>query len=105
MLERYSIFTTSVKPYTCGFSHQVFGAVAGKLTNLINFFLVIRIFLFLFFFYYLFFLFFTINFLGSFIFMRRSKILGEFVPEIERFLHKRKRVTRNNIDMTECTLK
>jgi len=37
--------------------------------------------------------------------MRRSKSLGEFVPEIERFLHKRKREARNNIDMAECTLK
>jgi len=55
MSERYSIFTTSVKPYTCGLAHQVFGAVVGELTNLINFFLVIRIFLFLFFFYYFFF--------------------------------------------------
>jgi len=49
-LERYSLFTTSVKPYTCGFAHQVFGAAAGELPNLINFFLVIRIFLFSFFF-------------------------------------------------------
>jgi len=39
-LERYSLFTTSVKPYTCGFAYQVFGAAAGELTNLINFFLV-----------------------------------------------------------------
>ena len=37
--------------------------------------------------------------------MRRSKSLGEFVPEIERFLHKRKRVARNNTTMAECTLK
>jgi len=37
--------------------------------------------------------------------MRRSKSLGEFVPEIERFLHKRKRVARNNIAMAERTLK
>jgi len=55
LLERYSLFTTSVKPYTCGFAHQVFGAAAGELTNLINFFLVIRIFLSSFFFYYFFF--------------------------------------------------
>jgi len=39
-----------------GFAHQVFGAAAGELTNLINFFSVIRIFLFIFFFYYFFFL-------------------------------------------------
>ena len=45
-MERYSLFTTSAKPYTCGFAHKVFGAAAGELTNLINFFLVIRIFLF-----------------------------------------------------------
>jgi hypothetical protein len=31
--------------------------------------------------------------------MRRSKSLGEFVPKIERFLHKRKREARNNIVM------
>jgi len=37
--------------------------------------------------------------------MRISKNLGEFIPEIERFLHKRKRDTRNNIAMTERTLK
>jgi len=37
--------------------------------------------------------------------MRRSKSLGEFVPEIERFLLKRKRVARNNITMVEHTLK
>jgi len=37
--------------------------------------------------------------------MGRSKSLGEFVPEIERFLHKRKRVSRNNIVMAERTLK
>jgi len=30
--------TTSVKLCTCGFTHQIFGAVAGELTNLINFF-------------------------------------------------------------------
>ena len=39
-------------------------------------------------------------------FMRRTKNLGEFVPEIERFLHKRRRESRNNNDMTkEHTLK
>jgi len=37
--------------------------------------------------------------------MRRSKSLGEFVPEIKRFLHKRKREARNNIAMVERTLK
>jgi hypothetical protein len=37
--------------------------------------------------------------------MRRSKSLGEFVPMIERFLHKRKREARNNIAMAEHTLK
>jgi len=37
--------------------------------------------------------------------MRRSESLGDFVPEIERFLHKRKRVARNNIAMAERTLK
>jgi len=47
MLERYSLYTTSVEPYTCGFTHQVFGAAAGELTNLINFFLVIFLSLFL----------------------------------------------------------
>jgi len=43
--------------------------------------------------------------LGSCPFMRRSKSLGEFVPEIERFLYKRKRDARNNTAMTENTLK
>ena len=58
-MERYSLFTTSAEPYTCGFAHQVFGAAAGKLTNLINFFLVIRIFYFIFiFFFFLFFYYF-----------------------------------------------
>jgi len=33
--------------------------------------------------------------------MRRSKSLGEFVPEIERFMHKRRRETRNNNAMAE----
>jgi len=33
--------------------------------------------------------------------MRRSKSLGEFVREIERFLHKRKREARNNNAMAE----
>jgi len=38
--------------------------------------------------------------------MRRTKSLGEFVPEIERFLHKRKREARNNNVMAkEHTLK
>jgi len=38
--------------------------------------------------------------------MRRNKSLGEFVPEIERFLHKRVRETQNNNDMAkEHTLK
>jgi len=37
--------------------------------------------------------------------MRKSKSLGEFVPEIERFLHKRKRDAQNNIAMAEHTLK
>jgi len=38
--------------------------------------------------------------------MRRSKSLGEFVPEIERFLHKRKREARHNNAMAaERTLK
>jgi len=37
--------------------------------------------------------------------MRRNKSLGEFVPEIERFLHKRKREAQNNIAMAERTLK
>jgi len=38
--------------------------------------------------------------------MRRSKSLGEFVPEIERFLHKRRREAQNNNDMAkEHTLK
>ena len=37
--------------------------------------------------------------------MQRSKSLGEFVPEIERFLHKRKREAQNNIVMAERTLK
>jgi len=37
--------------------------------------------------------------------MRRSKSRGEFVSEIERFLHKRKREARNNIAMAERTLK
>ena len=33
--------------------------------------------------------------------MRRSKSLGEFVPEIERFFHERRRKARNNNDMAE----
>jgi hypothetical protein len=38
--------------------------------------------------------------------MRRSKSLGEFVPEIERFLHKRRKDARNNNVMAkEHTLK
>jgi len=37
--------------------------------------------------------------------MRRSKSLGTFVHEIERFLHKRKREARNNTAMAERTLK
>jgi len=37
--------------------------------------------------------------------MRRTKSLGEFVPEIERYLYKRKREARNNIAMAERTLK
>jgi len=38
--------------------------------------------------------------------MRRSKSLGEFVPEIERFLHKRRREAQKNNDMAgERTLK
>jgi len=37
--------------------------------------------------------------------MRKTKSLGEFVPEIERYLHKRKREARNNIALAECTLK
>jgi len=37
--------------------------------------------------------------------MRKSKSLAEFVPEIERFLHKRKREARNNIAMPKRTLK
>ena len=38
--------------------------------------------------------------------MRRNKSLGEFLPEIERFLHKRIREAQNNNDMAEeCTLK
>ncbi|KEH33511.1 hypothetical protein MTR_3g044803 [Medicago truncatula] len=35
----------------------------------------------------------------------RSKSLGEFIPEIERYLHKKKREAQNNIAMAECTLK
>jgi len=37
--------------------------------------------------------------------MRRTKSLGEFVPKIERYLHKRKREARNNIAMAKHTLK
>jgi len=37
--------------------------------------------------------------------MRRLKSLGEIVPEIERFLHKRKRGAQNIIARTERTLK
>ena len=37
--------------------------------------------------------------------MQRSKSLGEYVPEIERFLHKRKREAQNNTAMVERTLK
>jgi len=38
--------------------------------------------------------------------MHRSKSLGEFVPEIERFLHKRKREAHiNNVMAGERTLK
>jgi hypothetical protein len=87
--------------------HQVFSAVAGELGNLINFLVVVRIFLFTFLLYSSssFLLSVTINFLGSYSFMRRSKSVGEFVPEIERFLHKRKREAQNNIAMAEHTLK
>ena len=101
-MERYSLITTPVNRALTDLLHHVFGAAAGELTNLINF-LVVRIFPFSFFFV---FLLFTVNFLGSYSFMRRSKILGEFVPEIERFLHKRKREARNNNGMAaERTLK
>jgi len=38
--------------------------------------------------------------------MRRSKNLGEFIPEIERFLHKRRRkAQKNNAMAEELTLK
>ena len=37
--------------------------------------------------------------------MRRSKSLGEFIPKIERFLHKKKKKARNNTVMAERTLK
>jgi len=37
--------------------------------------------------------------------MRRSKSLAEFVPEIERFIHKRRRDAQNNTAMAERTLK
>jgi len=37
--------------------------------------------------------------------MRRSKSLCEFVPEIERFIHKRRRDAQNNTDMAKRTLK
>jgi len=37
--------------------------------------------------------------------MRRSKSLGEFIPEIERLLHKKKKEARNNTAMAERTLK
>jgi hypothetical protein len=37
--------------------------------------------------------------------MRKIRSLVEFVPEIEWFLHKRKRDTQNNTAMTEHTLK
>ena len=33
--------------------------------------------------------------------MRRSKSLGELIPEIERYLDKRRREARNNISMVE----
>jgi len=33
--------------------------------------------------------------------MRRNKSLGEFIPEIERFLHKSVREAQNNNDMAE----
>jgi len=45
--------TTSVEPCICGFTHHVFGAAVGELTNLINFLVVVRIFLFLFLFFFL----------------------------------------------------
>jgi len=44
MLERYSLFTTSVNRALAALPHQVFGAAAGELTNLINFLVVVRIF-------------------------------------------------------------
>ena len=37
--------------------------------------------------------------------MQRNKSLGEFIPEIESYLHTRKREGRNNIAMAERTLK
>jgi len=33
MLERYSLFTTTVESCTCGSTHQVFGAAAGELPS------------------------------------------------------------------------
>jgi len=39
------------------------------------------------------------------LFIRRSKSLGEFIPEIERFLHKKKKEAQNNTAMAERTLK
>jgi len=41
MLERYSLFTTSVNRALADLLHQVFGAAAGELTNLINFLVVV----------------------------------------------------------------
>ncbi|KEH15433.1 transposable element protein, putative [Medicago truncatula] len=37
--------------------------------------------------------------------MRRTKSLGEFIPEIERYLHKKKREAQNDIVVSEHTLK
>src|SRR4030043_447589 len=37
--------------------------------------------------------------------MRRTKSLGDFIPEIERFLHKRRREARNNNMAENRTLK
>ena len=49
-MERYSLITTPVNHALADLLHQIFGAAAGELTNLINFFVVVRILFFFFFF-------------------------------------------------------
>ena len=46
-----------------------------------------------------------VNFLGSQPCMRRTRNQAVFIPEIERFLHRRRRAAQNNTAMANRTLK